>query len=253
MVTSKDGPTTQSTVSYDETTDDSASENDGDDGSTILSYTPPRTPTNSLASVEVDFSYIDTTWQQDDHGGHRLQTQLASVVEEDEELAYGSESGSLRSSQDGIANTRKKDNVMATGVLRSSDVETRRPSSEPSEQMDFMFNQLNSDESRNEAGPSTLWTDTTGIKSTAVDTLSLDNKLDIQDDLPSSRVEYLHVLEQESQVDRDKRILEQLGYSEVLGRDYGFWASFSVGYCAFGGIQAAALNLYVTWVFGGTQ
>jgi hypothetical protein len=36
------------------------------------------------------------------------------------------------------------------------------------------------------------------------------------------------------QKERDRKRLEQLGYSEVLGRDYGFWACFSVAFCNIG-------------------
>ncbi len=38
----------------------------------------------------------------------------------------------------------------------------------------------------------------------------------------------------EIQMERDRKRLEQLGYSEVLGRDYGFWACFSVAFCNIG-------------------
>lgn len=33
---------------------------------------------------------------------------------------------------------------------------------------------------------------------------------------------------------RDEKRLEQLGYSQVLGRDYGFWSNFAVGFCNIG-------------------
>ena len=254
MVTSSHVTTTQSSVTYDETSDNSASESDLDEGSTIGSYTPPRTPTNSLASVEIDPSYTDSTWQQDEQTGYQRQTQLASVVEEDEELMGEMEAESMKSSsEDGLADARFQENVTTAGVLGTSDVKIRSASSGRSMQSDSIFDHPELEESLNQAGPSTLWQGTTGIESTAANSIDVDNKLDMTDDLWSSRVEFLHVLEQESQVDRDKRILEQLGYSEVLGRDYGFWASFSVGYCAFGGLQAAALNMYVTWLYGGTQ
>lgn len=36
------------------------------------------------------------------------------------------------------------------------------------------------------------------------------------------------------QKERDLQRLEQLGYSQVLGRDYGFWANFSVGFVNIG-------------------
>ena len=149
--------------------------------------------------------------------------------------------------------TRSLGDVTTVGVLRSSHVKIRSTSSGRSEQSDYMFAHPDFEDGLNHASPSIPGQDTTGIESTAVNSLSLDNKLDTKGDLWPSRVEFVHVLEQESQVDRDKRILEQLGYSEVLGRDYEFWASFSVGYCAFGGIQAAALNMYTTWVYGGAQ
>jgi hypothetical protein len=33
---------------------------------------------------------------------------------------------------------------------------------------------------------------------------------------------------------RDEKRLEQMGYSQVLGRDYGFWSNFAVGFCNIG-------------------
>lgn len=44
-------------------------------------------------------------------------------------------------------------------------------------------------------------------------------------------------LEEEArQRESDRGRLEQLGYSQDLGRDYGFWGSFSVGFCNIGGV-----------------
>lgn len=39
---------------------------------------------------------------------------------------------------------------------------------------------------------------------------------------------------EEKQRQRDQKRLEQLGYSQVLGRDYGFWSNFAVGFCNIG-------------------
>jgi hypothetical protein len=203
--------------------------------------------------LEVDLSNTDSTWQQDDHSGYQRQAQLASVAEVDE-ASEEMELESLKSSSEGgLADARSQGNVTTADVLGSSDVNIHSASSRRSIPSDFVFDHPDCGQSRNQAGPSTLGQGTTGIESTAANSLNLDHKHDMTDDHWSSRVDFLHVFEQESQVDRDKRILEQLGYSEVLGRDYGFWASFSVGYCAFGGLQAAALNMYTTWVYGGAQ
>lgn len=41
---------------------------------------------------------------------------------------------------------------------------------------------------------------------------------------------------------RDEKRLEQLGYSQVLGRDYGFWSNFAVGFCNIGvGVLSAPI------------
>jgi hypothetical protein len=44
----------------------------------------------------------------------------------------------------------------------------------------------------------------------------------------------MHLTPEEIQRERDRKRLEQLGYSEVLGRDYGFWACFAVAFCNIG-------------------
>jgi hypothetical protein len=72
-----------------------------------------------------------------------------------------------------------------------------------------------------------------------------------ESELPTHRT--LDLEAEDDQRERDKRRLEQLGYSEVLGRDYGFWSSFSVGYCVIGGFQGAVLSTYVTYAVGGPQ
>jgi hypothetical protein len=61
------------------------------------------------------------------------------------------------------------------------------------------------------------------------------------------------VLESSGQKERDQRRLEQLGYSQDLGRDYGFWASFSVGFCNIGGLQGSLFGIFTTFSYGGPQ
>lgn len=57
----------------------------------------------------------------------------------------------------------------------------------------------------------------------------------------------------QNQKSRDQRRLEQLGYSQDLGRDYGFWASFSVGFCNIGGLQGSLFGIFTTFSYGGPQ
>ncbi|KAJ9112571.1 hypothetical protein QFC19_000588 [Naganishia cerealis] len=52
----------------------------------------------------------------------------------------------------------------------------------------------------------------------------------------------LSMTPEEKQRERDQKRLEQLGYSQVLGRDYGFWSNFAVGFCNIG-----VSNAYDHW------
>ena len=63
----------------------------------------------------------------------------------------------------------------------------------------------------------------------------------------------LAVLESADQKERDQRRLEQLGYSQDLGRDYGFWACFSVGFCNIGSLQGSLFGIFTTFSYGGPQ
>lgn len=45
-----------------------------------------------------------------------------------------------------------------------------------------------------------------------------------------------------TQTDRDTHRLQQLGYDAVLGRDYNFWSSVSIGWMNIGTIQVSTLR-----------
>jgi len=63
----------------------------------------------------------------------------------------------------------------------------------------------------------------------------------------------VHLTPEELQRERDRKRLEQLGYSEVLGRDYGFWPCFSVAFCNIGFLQGTLLGILGTFKYGGPR
>ncbi|KAJ9123141.1 hypothetical protein QFC22_001334 [Naganishia vaughanmartiniae] len=58
---------------------------------------------------------------------------------------------------------------------------------------------------------------------------------------------------EEKQRQRDQKRLEQLGYSQVLGRDYGFWSNFAVGFCNIGAVQGTIFGILTTFKYGGPR
>ncbi|KAJ9107615.1 hypothetical protein QFC21_001074 [Naganishia friedmannii] len=58
---------------------------------------------------------------------------------------------------------------------------------------------------------------------------------------------------EEKQRQRDQKRLEQLGYSQVLGRDYGFWSNFAVGFCNIGAVQGTIFGILTTFRYGGPR
>ena len=276
--------TTQySTTTYDDDTidgsdPDAESDQDGDseddDRHTIRSFAPPRTPTNSLVSFKVPKtdggvgSRRRGKGREGAAGGVEDQTaegtasQLDSVVEIEETSELGGSTtvgGSFGSSSNKSGFGVKKSRTSRVTQARS--LGAQLGSGLPSRSQDA------DDELLDEVQelPMSRGTGTTSemISSTSASTWTdrddykgnkdKDDGLILDPNAPDSLNAGQDLEEAQDGRERDKRILEQLGYSEVLGRDYGFWASFSVGYCVIGGFQGAVLSTHVAWSYGGPQ
>jgi hypothetical protein len=259
--------TTQySTTSYDEndTVDGSDAESDQDedsgDGHTIRSFAPPRTPTNSLVSFKVpkissgegsrrrgkgreggDVGYEDGPVTA---VGNVSQLEPVTELEETGHPGFKTVGGSSGSSKtDRFAGKNSIFPVPSGFPLRDGDDDDELlddvqelPMSRGTGMMSEMIS----------SSSDATWTNQDDHKG------NKDKDDDVQITHPIDSLNHEHDLEG-AQRERDKRILEQLGYSEVLGRDYGFWASFSVGYCVIGGFQGAILSTHLTWLYGGPQ
>ena len=278
--------TTQySTTTYDEndTVDGSGAESnedgDSEDGHTIRSFALPRTPTNSLVSFKVPRigsgpgSGSRRRGRGREHGvedGAVRATATATTVSQLESVTEIGETSGLGPRALGESSGSSKKGGFEG--QKSASKQTQANSSVYPVPSGFPLRNAEDDDDRHDDElldevqelPMSRGTGTTSemISSTSASTWtnqddykgSKDKGDDVQITHPVDSLTHEQDLEEaQDERERDKRILEQLGYSEVLGRDYGFWASFSVGYCVIGGFQGAILSTHVAWSYGGPQ
>jgi len=295
------GTTTQSTE-LTSSLDGSVSDYESDDNRTIRSYAPPKTPTNSLISLDIEHrkAPADTSPARSknipgrDEQDSDLPAQLTSVkeVEEDDclslEPAVHGSGGSgnradrvkdLRENQQDSRRTTQDSSTVGHNAIPSSTRDHSNGSGEfPSSYLSRAFGKGRSHHRavKLDSGDAVLdqvneLTSSGGIRpldvvgSTTIGVSALGGppllspEYDDKEEKnylsagPETAPQPMEMESQDDQRERDKRRLEQLGYSEVLGRDYGFWSSFSVGYCVIGGFQGAVFNTYLTYVVGGPK
>ena len=281
--------TQYSTTTYDEndTVDGSDAElnedGDSEDGHTIRSFATPRTPTNSLVSFKVPrISSGPGSGSRrrgrgresgDEDGAVRATatatatattvSQLESVTEIGETSSLGpralgessdsSKKGGFEGKKSASGQTQAKSSVypVPSGFpLRNGEDDDDRHDDELLDEVQElpMSRGTGTTSEMISSTSASTWTNQDDYKG------SKDKGDEVQITHPVDSLTREQDLEEaQDERERDKRILEQLGYSEVLGRDYGFWASFSVGYCVIGGFQGAILSTHVAWSYGGPQ